>query len=448
MNSYRLFIIILGIALVSSCRKKDKDECPVCPIVDNISPVSGHAGDIITINGSQFKASGNIVKINDVLAEVLSESSSQVRAKVPRNCGSGPVTVDLDEELTSNRTVSFTYIKKYTVTTFAGTPPFNGDLDGAAAVAKFSFPKGIVADKLGNVYVADRSNNCIRKIKAGQVTTFAGKKSTTGGYADSPVPTLAQFNFPYGIDINNSGELFVADLFNDCIRKVLPSGAVSTLTGKGTVPGDVDGPSTLAQFNWPTDVLVYQDSILFVVDYLNNKIKRVSTNGKTKTLAGTGIKGNVVGPLLGSQFFAPLSIGLFDDASMLVVDNGNVAIKGLSLKSAVTANFAGTGLVGAFNDRSASSTFNYPTDVVVRIFGGQREVYIADQSNNVIRLIDANGNVSTIVGDGTPGFKDGEGIEAQLNKPYGLAFDVLDNSISLLAKRKKLTVMNALSLKH
>lgn len=429
MNSYKLFIIMLGIIYLSSCRKKDKDECPVCPIVDNVSPASGHAGDTITINGSQFNSSGNIVKINNVLAEIISENSSQVRAKVPRNCGSGPVTVDIDDELTSNRSVGFTYIKKYTVTTFAGTPTFSGDVDGTAALAKFNFPKGIVADKLGNVYVADRNNNCIRKIKAGQVTTFTGKKSTIGGYADSPLPTSAQFNFPYGIDINSSGELFVADLFNDCIRKVLPSGAVSTLTGKGTIPGDVDGPGTLAQFNWPTDVLVYQDSILFVVDYINNKIKRVSVNGKTKTLAGTGIKGNVSGPLTSSQFFAPLSIGLFDDVSMLVVDNGNVAIRGLNLKTAVTANFAGTGLIGAFNDRSASSTFNYPTDVAVRIFGGQREVYIADQSNNVIRLVDANGNVSTIVGDGSAGFKNGEGIQTQLNKPYGLAFDVLDNSI-------------------
>ncbi|HET6225046.1 MAG TPA: IPT/TIG domain-containing protein, partial [Bacteroidia bacterium] len=153
MNSYRLFIIILGVVYLSSCRKKDKDECPVCPIVDNVFPASGHAGDTVTINGSQFGASGNIVKINDVSAEVISENSSQVRAKVPRNCGSGPVSVDIDDELTSNRSVGFIYIKRYTVTTFAGTPLSPGDLDGAAGLAKFNGPKGIVADKLGNVYV-------------------------------------------------------------------------------------------------------------------------------------------------------------------------------------------------------------------------------------------------------------------------------------------------------
>src|SRR4051812_41873025 len=241
MNSYKIFILILGIVYLSSCRKKDKNECPVCPIVESISPVSAHAGDTITINGSQFNSSGNIVKFNDVSAtRIVSENSSQVRAVVPANCGSGPVSVDIDDELTSNRSVAFTYISKYTVTTFAGTPVLAGDVDGAAAIAKFNSPKGIVSDKLGNVFVADRNNNCIRKIKAGLVTTFAGKKGPTGGFVNSANPLTAEFNFPYGIDINKSGELFVADLFNDCIRKILPSGAVSTIAGVGTVPGDVD----------------------------------------------------------------------------------------------------------------------------------------------------------------------------------------------------------------
>ena len=428
MKSYRIFILILGIACLFSCRKRDANECPVCPIVESVFPTSGHAGDTITINGSQFGASGNIVKINDVLAEIISQNSGQVRAKVPRNCGSGPVSVDIDDELTSNRSVSFNYTFKYTVTTFAGMPLFAGDVDGAAAVARFNSPKGIVADKLGNVYVADRNNNCIRKIKAGQVTTFAGKKGPTGGFLNSANPLTAQFNFPYGIDINKSGEIFVADLFNDCIRKILPSGAVSTITGVGTVPGDLDGIGTIAKFNWPSDVAIFQDSILFVADYLNNKIKRVSANGTTKTIAG-GLKGNTNGPLASSLFFAPLSLALLDNSSLLIVDNGNVSLRGLNFSSNTTSTFAGTGFVGAFNDRTSSSTFNYPTDVAIRTVGGKREVYVADQSNNVIRLIDGNGNVTTVIGDGTPGFKNAEGIEAQLNKPYSLAFDVLDNNI-------------------
>ena len=428
MKSYRIFILILGIACLFSCRKRDANECPVCPIVESVFPTSGHAGDTITINGSQFGASGNIVKINDVLAEIISQNSGQVRAKVPRNCGSGPVSVDIDDELTSNRSVSFNYTFKYTVTTFAGMPLFAGDVDGAAAVARFNSPKGIVADKLGNVYVADRNNNCIRKIKAGQVTTFAGKKGPTGGFANSANPLTAEFNFPYGIDINKSGELFVADLFNDCIRKILPSGAVSTLAGTGTVPGDVDGIGTLAKFNWPADIAIFQDTILFVADYLNNKIKRVSANGKTVTLAG-GLKGNVNGSLVSSLFSAPLSLTLLDNSSLVIVDNGNVELRSLDFINGTTATFAGTGSVGAFNDRTNSSTFNYPTDVAVRTIGGKREVYVADQSNNVIRLIDANGNVTTVIGDGTPGFKNAEGLEAQLNKPYSLAFDALDNNI-------------------
>lgn len=429
MNAYKTYIFLLSIAFVFSCKKKDKDECPVCPIVDSVSPTVGHKGDTITISGSQFAAVKNIVKFNGFLATVISENASQVKALVPANCGSGPVTVDLDDELTSNTNVGFTYVYKYTVTTFAGTPGLSGDLDGMAAGSKFNSPKGIVADKLGNVFVADRSNNCIRKIKAGNVTTFAGKKGVTGGFANSVNPLLAEFNFPYGIDINNSGELYVADLFNDCIRKILPSGAVSTLCGKGAVPGDADGSGITAQFNWPSDVTIFQDSILFITDYLNNKIKKVSANGFVKTIAGRKIAGNTNGLFDSTKFTAPLGLSMLDANSFLVVDNGNVKIRSLNLATKTSADFAGSGVVGAFNARATASTFNYPTDVAIRTIGGQREIFIADQSNNVIRLIDGNLNVSTVIGDNSPGFKNGEGLNAKLNRPYGLAFDPLDNGI-------------------
>ena len=429
MNAYKIFILITAIALISSCKKRDKDECPVCPIVEAITPNLVHGGDTVTITGRQFAATNNIVTLNGVGATVLSQSETQVKAIVPRNCGSGAVGVDIDAELTSNRNVSFTYTYKFTVTTFAGVPGGIGETDGLASVARFNSPKGIVSDKLGNVYIADRSNNCIRKIKSGTVSTFAGKKGPTGGFVNSASPLTAEFNFPYGLDINSSGELFVADLFNDAIRKILPSGAVSTISGKGAVPGDADGVGINAQFNWPSDVAIFQDSIIFVADYLNNKIKRVSANGRTITLAGTKISGNANGPLTASSFFFPLAVCMLDNSSFLVVDNGNVKVRSLNFASATTADFAGTGIVGVFNGRSNVATFNYPTDAVVRSVGGQKEVFIADQSNNVIRMIDGVGNVSTVIGEGIPGFKNGEGINARLNKPYGLAFDALDNSI-------------------
>lgn len=430
MNASKIFLVAsLIIAFLPSCKKKDKDECPVCPIVDAISPAIAHGNDTVTITGRQFGASGNIVKLNNKQATVLSESTTSVVALVPPNCGTGPVSVDIDDELTSNRSVQFTYTYKFTVTTLAGVPGGIGETDGAATIARFNFPKGIVSDKNGNVYIADRNNNCIRKIKAGQVSTFAGKKGPTGGFVNSANPLTAEFNFPYGIDINSSGELFVADLFNDAIRKILPSGAVSTLAGKGAVPGDVDGIGVNAQFNWPSDLTIFQDTIIFVADYLNNKIKRVSANGRSITFAGTKISGNANGPLSSSAFFAPLGVAMFDNASFLIVDNGNVKIRSLNFTVNTTADFAGTGVVGAFNGRSGSATFNYPTDIAVRTIGGQKEIFVADQSNNVIRFIDGSGNVSTAVGDGIPGFKNGEGVNSRFNRPYGLAFDAADNSI-------------------
>ncbi len=429
MNNYKTYILLLSIALIFSCKKKDKDECPVCPIVESVSPTVGHKGDVVTITGRQFAGSKNIVKFNGFQATVISENTNEVKAMVPSNCGIGAVTVDIDDELTSNTSVNFSYVYKYTVTTFAGTPGLPGDLDGIAASSKFNSPKGIVADRVGNVYVADRSNNCIRKISAGNVTTFAGKKGLTGGFVNSANPLLAEFNFPYGIDINNSGELYVADLFNDCIRKILPSGAVSTLCGKGAIPGDVDGIGSNAQFNWPSDVTIFQDSILFVTDYLNNKVRRVSANGLVKTIAGKTLAGNANGLFDSTKFTAPLGLTMMDANSLLVVDNGNVKIRALTFATKTSTDFAGNGVVGAFNARATASTFNYPTDIAIRTVGGKKEIFVADQSNNVIRLIDVNLNVSTVIGDNSPGFKNGEGLNVKLNRPYGLTFDPLDNSI-------------------
>jgi hypothetical protein len=92
-------------------------------------------------------------------------------------------------------------------------------------------------------------------------------------------------------------------------------------------------------------------------------------------------------------------------------------------------DFAGTGLPGAFNSRADASTFSGPTAIAIRTIGGKREVYVADQMNNVIRLIDAKNTVTTVIGDGIPGFKNGEGVKARFKRPFGLAFDPVDNSI-------------------
>jgi streptogramin lyase len=230
MNSIKIFIIVIGIAFLFSCRKKDKDECPFCPVVESISPTIGRTNDTIIISGSQFGAANNIVKFNGTQATIVSESSSRIVTLVPLNCGSGPVTVDQDAELTSSNSIDFTFLAQYTVTTLAGDT-ITGSTDGAGTAARFSTPMGIAIDNLGSIFVADASNHCIRKITAaGVVSTYAGQKGTSG-FSNSVNPLLALFSFPYGVAVNSSREMFVADVANNAIRRILPSGAVNTFCG-------------------------------------------------------------------------------------------------------------------------------------------------------------------------------------------------------------------------
>jgi streptogramin lyase len=426
MNSVKIFIIVIGIAFLFSCRKKDKNECPFCPVVESISPTVGRTNDTITITGIQFGTANNIVKFNGTQATVITESPTRIRALVPLNCGSGPVTVDQDAELTSSNSVDFTFLPQYTVTTLAGDT-VSGSTDGTGTTARFSTPMGIAIDNLGSIFVADGSNHCIRRITTtGVVTTFAGQKGTAG-FSNSSNPLSALFNFPYGVAINSSREMFVADVANNAIRRILPSGTVSTFCGAAT-SGHTDGFGTAASFAFPMGVTIFQDTILFIADFSNNEIRKCSANGFVKTLSGSTISGNRNGKFLASSYKFPISVAI-DNKTMFVVDYGNFKIRTASLLDSTVNNFAGNGLTGAFNSTADASTFSGPTGIAVRNVGGRREVYIADQMNNVIRLIDSQNRVATVLGDGTPGFKDGEGVKTKFRRPFGLAFDPTDNSI-------------------
>ena len=163
------------------------------------------------------------------------------------------------------------------VTTFAGTTGV-GLVDGQGTAARFIFPQGIAMDFAGNIYVAEGSggnNNCIRKISStGYVTTLAG--STASGFINGQ-GTAAQFNNPAGVTVDSVGNIYVADPGNNCIRKIDSTGYVSTLVGS-TTPGFADGQGTAAQFNGPYYIAVDSAGNIYVTDYNNNCIRKIVIN--------------------------------------------------------------------------------------------------------------------------------------------------------------------------
>lgn len=220
------------------------------------------------------------------------------------------------------------------LTTLAGDgTPGAAEGNMPLTVARFSDPYGVAVDATGNIYIADAGdNNRIRKLTPGGATsTLAGGKE---GYADGP-GAQAMFNTPSGIAIDGRGNLYVADTGNNAIRKVAPDGTVSTLAGSG-VAGTADGKGREAQFNGPIGVAVDEAGEIYVADTYNDSIRRIAPDGTVTTIAGNGAPGDADGAALKAGFDTPCALVLDADGALLIADTRNNAIRKLSKDGQVT----------------------------------------------------------------------------------------------------------------
>ena len=265
------------------------------------------------------------------------------------------------------------------VTTFAGSGAI-GHADGVGTAATFNNPTGLAVDVAGNVYVADVSNNLIRKIAPdGTVTTLAG--SGANGSANG-LGTAATFSNPSGIAVDGAGNVYVADLSNNLIRKITPGGVVTTLAGSG-LSGSDDGVGTAATFNQPYGLAVDPMGNVFVADWGNNEIRKITPAGVVTTIAGNGKPGSADGVGTAATLNRPFGLAIDESGNIYVVDTGNELIREITPAGAVTT-VAGTGTKGSTNGTAFTTSFYQPTGIIA---DGAGNVYIADEFNNEIRQV-------------------------------------------------------------
>lgn len=332
----------------------------------------------------------------------------------PIACGNNNNPSAPKNTITPTNTQTFTPTSSVTVTTLAGSG-FIGATNATGIAASFDFPTGVAVDTSGNVYVADYGNNLIRKINlGGAVSTLAG-----GGVCCSTngTGTAASFSDPEGVAVDASGNVYVADEASALIRKITPGGAVTTLAGGGSGTA-TNGPGTIASFSIPEGVAVDSSGNVYVADTGNSLIRKITPGGAVTTLAGSGSNGASNATGTAASFYYPQGVAVDASGNVYVADSANALIRKITPGGVVTT-LAGGGPGTATNATGTAASFDYPEGVAVDSSGN---VYVAD-GNSLIRKITSAGVVTTLAGGGTGTATNGSGSIASFSVPRGVAVD-------------------------
>jgi sugar lactone lactonase YvrE len=319
----------------------------------------------------------------------------------------------------------------WVVTTLAGQVGCTGTNDGTGNAARFYYPNGVAVDNAGNVYVADTVNHTIRKVTPvgtnWVVTTLVGQAGSAG--ANDGTNSAALFNGPAAVAVDSAGNVYVADTSNDTIRKVAPVGTnwvVTTLAGLAGSAGSANGTGNAARFYFPFGLTVDTNGNVYVADSANDTIRKVTSAGVVTTLAGlAGNIGSANGTGSAARFYYPYDVTVDTNGNVYVADSGNNTIRKMTPAGVVTTLAGLAGSDGTNNGTGSAARFYFPNGATVDSAGN---VYVADTGNNTIRKVTPTGVVTTLAGlEWNAGSTDGTGNAALFYWPDGIAVDSAGN---------------------
>jgi uncharacterized protein (TIGR03437 family) len=304
--------------------------------------------------------------------------------------------------------------------------------NGVPATGLFLFqPTGVNVAADGSLYISDAGSDIVRRVRTdGQAFTFAGN----GGHGyggDGGLATLAELSTPFNVAFDSVGNLYIADADNNVIRQVDTTGVITTVAGNGTRGYNGDTiPATQASLNSPTSIAFDAAGSIYIADSGNSRIRRVS-GGVITTVAGTGnslfFGENVAAAT--AALSNPISVAIDANGNLLVADTGNNCVRRISLPGMIITTVAGRGQVAG----TAADGGNARTASLGLVFGvaadAAGDVYLTDTTNNLVRKVSAANVISTIAGNGKPGFSGdgGSATQASLNLPFQVAVDNAGN---------------------
>ena len=291
------------------------------------------------------------------------------------------------------------------ISTFAGSGTAGNSGDGSTATkALMTSPTGVATDSAGNLYLSDTVSAEIRKVSGGNINLFAGTPITPGFFGDGAAANLAEVSQPSGLAVDLAGNVYIADTFNDRMRKVTTDGNIATVAGNGTTGYSGDGgPAIGAGLNNPEAVAVDAAGNLYIADAINNRIRKVTTDGNIRTIAGSSTAGGYGGDgglATNALLNHPRGVAVDGAGNIYIADTFNQRVR-IVVPSGIIYTIAGLGVQGYAGDGGPAllAEFNFPTGVTV----SGANVYICDSSNAAVRLLTPAPSSPTILSGGVVG---------------------------------------------